>query len=119
MAVMTNTTQEATRAVHASMARMQELGFGSMSMIGANWAERMAEHWAELGSEMLDFMAERVHEDVAFRHQLFQCRDMGELHKLQADFVQRMIDRYTEEAGRVMEMNARIWQVPGTPDSKG
>lgn len=105
MTTKSKTTEDATQAVHEAMSKMQKMGLNSMTWMGSDWAERMA----DLGSEMLNFMAERVQEDVDFQHRLLHCKDMTELHKLQAEFMQRMINRYTEETGKIMELSTKAW----------
>ena len=101
-------SEEATLAVHETVAKLQQMGFAAMPWMGTEYAERMA----DLGSEVLDFLAERVHEDVQFQHKLLHCRDMTELHRLQAEFIQRMINRYTEETGKMVELSSRAWLMP-------
>lgn len=108
MTSTSKTTDEATKAMTETIAKMQKMGLNSMTWMGTDWVERMA----DLGSEMLDFMAERVHEDVEFQHKLLHCKDMTELHQLQAEFVQRMINRYTEETGRFVELSTKAWMTP-------
>ena len=62
MTTTSKTTEDATTAFHETIAQMQKMGLDSMTWMGSDWAERMA----DLGSEMLNFMAERVQEDVEF-----------------------------------------------------
>lgn len=108
MTTKSKATEEATQAMNETIAKMQKMGLNSMSWMGSDWMERMS----DLGSEVLDFMAERVHEDVDFQHKLLHCRDMTELHKLQSEFIQRMINRYTEETGKMIELSSKAWMAP-------
>lgn len=106
-----NTTEEATEAVRQAMAKLQEAGLTSMSWMGTDWMERMS----DLGSEVLQFLAERVRQDVELQHRLLHCKDMTELHKIQAEFVQTAIDRYTEETGKLVELTSKFWAPPEKP----
>lgn len=105
MSGSTKTTEDAAKAMTDAMANLQKMGLHSMTWMGGDWVERMS----DLGNEFLQFMAERVQKDVELQHKLLHCRDVTELHKIQAEFVQTAIDRYTEETGRILEMTKKFW----------
>ncbi len=110
MTKSSKTTEDATKAVTDAMAQLQKMGFGSMNWMGTDWVERMS----DLGSEVLQFFADRVEKDVELQHKLLHCKDMSELHKVQAEFFQTAIDRYTDETGKLVEMSTKAW----TPATK-
>lgn len=103
MTKTSKTTKEAAQSVADTMETLQKMGLSSMTWMGTDWMERMS----DLGSEMLQFLAERVQKDVDLQHKLLHCRDMHELHKIQAEFMQTAIDRYTEETGKLIEMGTK------------
>ncbi|MFC3117953.1 phasin family protein [Jhaorihella thermophila] len=63
---------------------------------GAEWAGAAG----RMSGEFLQFMADRVKEDVRFQHSCLQCKSPQELQKLQAEFIQKAIDQYVAETGK-------------------
>lgn len=88
-----------------TMAQLQKVGLDTMTWMGTDWMERMT----DLGNEFLQFLAERIQKDVELQHRLLHCKDVAELHKTQAEFMQTAIDRYTEETGRLIEMSTKAF----------
>ena len=105
MTKSSKTTEDAAKSVQDAMTQLQKMGFDSMSWMGTDWMERMS----DLGSEVLQFIADRVQQDVDLQHRLLHCRDVNELQKIQAEFVQTAINRYTEETGKLIEMSTKAW----------
>lgn len=105
MTKSSKTTEDAAKSVQDAMSQLQKMGFDSMSWMGTDWMERMS----DMGSEVLQFMADRVQQDVDLQHRLLHCRDVNELQKIQAEFVQTAINRYTEETGKMIEMSTKAW----------
>lgn len=99
---------DVTKAMSDAMAQMQKMSMSSMDWMGGDWMQRMN----ALGSEMMHFMAERMQRDIELQQKLLQCRDPKEFQKLQAEFMQNAIDRYTEETGKLMEMTAKAMTPP-------
>ena len=73
----------------------------------------LIELWMDLGSEMLDFAAERVREEVRVQHQILHCRSPAELISLQLAFLQRALDDYNAQAGRLATMTRRMGPILG------
>ena len=87
-------------AMTDALTELQKAGLGSLSWMGTAWLENMS----DLSSEVMSFIADRVKEDVKTQHQILHCNDLGRLQKIQADFIQRAIDQYTAETGRLVAM---------------
>ncbi|QPH52940.1 phasin family protein [Pontivivens ytuae] len=100
-AAATGTTSTAAEDI----ATMQKLGFDNFSAMGTTWAETMS----ELGSEVVSFMAERIREDVKTQHEILHCKNMSDLQKIQARFMQKAIDQYTAETGKLVEMSQTLF----------
>jgi hypothetical protein len=58
------------------------------------------ESWAELGSAMASFINERIREDVRTQHAMLHAGSPSELHSIEADFMQKAIDRSSAETGK-------------------
>jgi phasin family protein len=85
----------------AAIRDMQGAGFASASTMGSAWLEAMS----DLGSEVLSFVAERVKEDVQTQHQLLHAKSLTEVQHLQAEFVQKAVDQYSAETGKLVELS--------------
>ena len=92
----------------SDVATLQSYGFQAMSGMGVAWAEA----FSEMGSEVLSFVADRIKEDVKTQHRMMHCKDMGELQKIQAEFVQTAINQYTAETGKLVEMSQDLMSIP-------
>ena len=88
-------------AIMGSMAELQKAGFGSMAIFGAAWVESLS----DLGAEVLSFVAERVKEDVKVQHELLHCKDIAQMQHIQAQFIQKAMDQYQAETGKLVEMS--------------
>ncbi|MFD1343922.1 phasin family protein [Litorisediminicola beolgyonensis] len=82
-------------------AALQAYGFNTVAGMSVAWAEALS----EMGSEVLSFVAHRIKEDVKTQHQILHCRDVGELQKIQAEFLQTAIDQYRAETGKLFELS--------------
>lgn len=91
---------DAAQVMADLMAQYQKMGVNAMSLMGGDWMERMS----DMGAEMLKFYTQRVQEDVDLYHKLLHCKSLGEMQELQGEFLQRAINRYTEETGKIIEM---------------
>ena len=97
-------TEDAIKSMTDAFTQMQQLGLSSMPWMGSEWIEQMS----DMGNEVLQFVAQRVEEDVALQHKLLSCKDIQELQKVQAEFIQTAINRYSEETGKLVEMGAAM-----------
>ncbi len=92
-------------------AKLTAASMGPFGQVGMAWMEAMS----DVGSEFLHFVSERVQQDVATQHKLLHCTDMEELRHVQAEFVQKAIDDYTAETGKMVELNAGLMEKLGLP----
>lgn len=97
------------KSVMALVKDMQSAGFGSAAQFGTEWVEAMS----DLGSEVLSFVSDRVKEDVNTQHALLHAKDIGEVQNIQAEFLQKAVDQYTSETGKLVEMSKEL--LPGFP----
>lgn len=93
-------TDTAVAAGKAMMQQMEDAGFGPMRWMGTQWFEAMA----EINSEVVSFVADRIKEDVKTQHKLLHCKDAGELQKAQLEFLENAYTQYTAETGKLIKM---------------
>ena len=79
---------------------IQEASTTMMPGFGLEWFETMN----KVGTEMLAFMSERVKQDIQTQQDLLQAKDIGEIQKIQADFVKKAMDDYAAEMTKLMDM---------------
>ncbi len=89
-----------------AMAELQKMGFGSLSWMGTDWMETMS----DLSSEWLQFVSDRVKQDVKTQHRILHAKDLGEVQKIQMQFMQEAVDQYTAETGKLIDMNNAFFE---------
>lgn len=67
----------------------------------------LVDAWLDIGSEIYDFYAERLRADVKAQHLFLHCRSPAEAQRIQMEFMQKAINDYRDEAGKLIEMGAR------------
>lgn len=90
-------------------AHLQDSGFGNMMGMSA----AMMEAFSDLSAEVIGFMADRIKEDLKAQHEILHCKDVGELQHVQAQFIQKAIDQYQAETGKLVEMSSKVFQTKG------
>ncbi len=93
------------------MKTMQDAGFNAKPGFGTAWFEAIS----NMGTEMLDFVAERVKNDVQTQHNLLHAKDISEVQHIQAQFFQKAMDDYAAEMAKLMDMGKDI--APNSPPS--
>lgn len=93
--------ETAEQTPFAPLIDMQKVELGNM--VGANAA--VLECMGSMGAEVMEFLAERIREDVKTQRDFMQCRDVGEMQKLQAEFVRKAVDQYQAETGKLIQMS--------------
>lgn len=83
------------------MEAMQEAGTKMMPSFGPEWFETMN----SVGTEMLSFMSERIKHDIRTQQDLLKAEDIAEVQKIQADFVKKAMEDYTDEMSKLMGMS--------------
>ena len=87
------------------LAQFQEAGFGKMMGMNAAWMEAFSD-WS---AEMVDFAAERIKADVKTQHDILQCKNAADLQHVQAQFMQRAMDQYHAETGKLVAMGNKAF----------
>ncbi len=90
-----------TQTAFAGFADAQSSGMNILSAMGMAWFENMS----DVNAELLSFVADRVKEDVQTQHQLLHCKSLAEAQHIQAEFVQKAIEQYTTETGKLVELS--------------
>lgn len=93
-------------------AQLQESGFGNM--MGMSTA--MMEAFSDMGAEVVSFVADRIKEDVKTQHEILHCKDVGDLQHIQAQFIQKAVDQYQEETGKLVEMSTKAFAATAGDD---
>ena len=93
-----------------AVAKLQEAGFTNLMGMGTAWMEAMS----EMSAELANFVAERIKEDVKTQHEILNCKNVADLQHIQAKFVQKAIDQYQAETGKLVEMSQKAF-APKTP----
>jgi len=93
-------------AMMTAFATMQKSGFAPMAWLGP----QMLEKCSDMSSELAQFVATRITEDVNLQHQILHCRDLTKLHRIQAEFFQKAIDQYVAESGKITQIGTEMLQ---------
>ncbi len=75
-----------------------------LAWMNTAWIEVLA----DLGSEVTTFVADRIREDVKTQHAILHCKSLAELQHVQAEFMQRAVNQYTSETGKLIGMSSEI-----------
>lgn len=103
----TSTTSTGDAPLNA-MSALREAGFGNMVGMSAAWFEAVG----DMSAEFVSFVAERVKEDVKVQHQILHCKDAAELRHIQSQFLQKAVDQYQAETGKLIEMGTKAFTPP-------
>lgn len=99
-----NAPDEHTHDFLDAMAEIQRAGLGSLSWMGVAWVEALG----DLGAEVASFIAQRIREDVQAQHKILHATSAEELRRLQGEFVQRAVDQYAAETGRLVALETAL-----------
>jgi hypothetical protein len=61
-----------------------------------------------MSAEVAQFVTERIKEDVKTQHEMLQCKKIGELQHIQVQFMQKAMDQYHAETGKLVEMGTNF-----------
>lgn len=89
---------------------LQDAGLGPLNWLGTAWFEAMM----DMNSEVIDFIADRIKEDVKTQHELLHLEDMHDLQRAQMAFMERAYVQYTAEAGKLIKMGMALFPVATT-----
>jgi hypothetical protein len=91
-----------------AIAQLQEAGLGKMVGLGAAWFEALG----DMSAEVLSFVADQVQEDVKVQHEILHCKNVKELQHIQSQFLQKAMDQYQAETGKLVEMSTKVFSPP-------
>ena len=91
-----------------ALSELQESGFGNMLGMSTTWVEALS----DMGAEVISFMAERIKEDVKTQHQILHCKNVVELQQIQSEFVQKAVEQYQAESGKLVELSSKAFAKP-------
>ena len=75
----------------------------------SKWMGRdILETWLDIGSEVQDFIAERIREDGRTQHRILHRLSPSELVTIQTEFLQKALDDYAAGTGRLVELGNRL-----------
>ena len=84
-------------------AQLQDAGLGNLAGMGNAWFETMG----DIGAEVMTFMADRIKQDVDTQHKIMHCKSAADLQHIQAEFMQKAMDQYQAETGKLVEMGTK------------
>lgn len=88
-----------------AITQLQEAGLGSMMGMGTAWIEAVS----DMSAEVAHFVAERIKEDVKTQHEILHCKNVADLQHIQAQFIQKAMDQYQAETGKLVEMSTKAF----------
>lgn len=91
--------------------QLQKAGLGNLMGMNTAWIEAVS----DLSAEVAGFVAERIKEDVKTQHEILHCKSVTDLQHIQAQFLQKAIDQYQAETGKLVEMSTKAF----APKTKG
>jgi phage gp36-like protein len=92
-------TPSSTQPLNA-VTQLQEAGFRNMMGMGTAWVEALS----DMSAEMAGFVADRIKEDVKTQHEILHCKNAADLSQIQSRFMQKAMDQYKAETGKLVEM---------------
>lgn len=72
---------------------------------------------SDMGAEVMNFVAERIKEDVKTQHKVLHCKNVTELQHVQGEFLQKAMDQYQAETGKLMDMSTKALNKTAEPKS--
>lgn len=75
---------------------------GMEPLVSAGWA--FMEGWVDATGEIVTFLVRRIQSDIDLQHQILQCRDPAELVRIQTAFVEKAIEDYRAETGKLAQI---------------
>ncbi len=101
-------TEDAVTSATNMMKAWQEAAAGSMpgsmANLGANLGPMWLQTMTSLGTEMLNFVAERVKTDVQTQQELLKAKGLAEVQQIQARFIEKAMQDYRNEMARMMQL---------------
>lgn len=105
MATKTETQKTTEEIPMKALTELQEAGLGNMMGLGTAWAEA----FGDMSSEFASFVSDRIKEDVKTQHEILHCKSVGDLQQIQGKFIQKAIEQYQAETGKLFEMGTKMF----------
>ena len=97
----TSISDQALATGEVVMQQIEEAGLGPLRWLGTTWFETIA----DLNSEVVSFIADRVKEDVKTQHRILHCKNAMEMREVQLDFLEKAYAQYIAETGKLINMS--------------
>ena len=92
-----------------AITQLQEAGLGNIMGMGTAWIEAVS----DMSAEVANFVAERIKEDVKTQHEILHSKKVSDLQDIQAQFLQKAVDQYQAETGKLVEMGTKAFAAKG------
>ena len=114
MANKQDTQAKSSKAVLPdAFAQLQDAGLSNFTGFGTAWMEALS----DMGAEVAGFVADRIKEDVKTQHEMLHCKNVADLQHIQAKFIQKAMDQYQAETGRLVEMSTQAFAAKSTDEA--
>lgn len=90
----------------AAFMEAQAEAMGRMTAFNSAVAEAMGRY----GQEFMSFVQARLAEDAKTQQELMNCRDMNEMAAIQSKFMERTMQQYTDETGKLVDLGREIFE---------
>jgi hypothetical protein len=90
----------------ASFMEAQVEAMGRMTAFNTAVAEAMGRY----GQEFMTFVQERLAEDTKTQQELMNCRDLSQMAEIQSQFLERAIQQYTDETGKLVDLSREVFE---------
>lgn len=92
--------KDSTDSASKAIGDIQQNALESLNWFGSAWLET----WNAMGSEVSEFIADRIQEDIKTQQAMLKCKNPAELSAVQTAFVQKAIEQYTAETGKLVSL---------------
>ncbi|MHC0052610.1 phasin family protein [Actibacterium sp. D379-3] len=85
---------------------MQTEGLALLGGFGTAMMEAMGRS----GAEVMEFVGNRLKEDMKLQQELMNCRDMNKIGEIQAQFMKTAMAQYSAESGKIMQISTDAFE---------
>lgn len=100
----TGAVQDPADEAVAALAALQAAGPGALGKVYV----AMLEGAGDFSSEVIQFVAQRIAEDVKTQHEIMECTNPADLVQIQQRFLQKAFDQYTAETGKLVKLSSDL-----------
>jgi hypothetical protein len=95
-----------------AMEQLQAAGFGNIMGTSTAWMDA----FGNITAELIDFVGERIREDVKAQSEILQCKSPSDLQQIQAQFMQKTLEHYEAETGKLVEIGTKAFGLKSGTD---